>query len=75
MVFTPPSVPPSSGDRNVIGGQKRYRGTETLSGESNPLKGRNKNLRLFGRTPYCILHAREVYGEQACVTASSLSRS
>ena len=26
----------------VIAGQKRYRGTETSSGESNPLKGRPK---------------------------------
>ena len=39
MVFTPPSVPPLSGDRNVIGGQKRYRGTETLSGDRNPKGG------------------------------------
>ena len=34
MVFAPPSVPPLSGDRNVIGGQKR------LPGDRNVCRGR-----------------------------------
>ena len=31
MVFTPPSVPPLSGDGNAIGGQKRQSGESNIS--------------------------------------------
>ena len=43
MVFTPPSVPPLSGDRNVIGREQSSQGEEQepepVSTESLPLKG------------------------------------
>ena len=50
----------------VIGGQKRYRGTETSSGESNPLKGRPKCGKVvrYGRPLLTTLSGSPVIGRE-----------
>jgi len=41
MVFAPPSVPPLSGDRNVIGGQKPPQKERALRDESDAYEPAN----------------------------------